>query len=75
MIDTNEVELIQRRFFAFIYHISIQAGIPKQKLVIALEPECAAVYCKSSPEMNRLNVDMNKAGLKYMVVDNGGLLN
>ena len=55
--------------------IYLQAGIPKRQLIIALEPECAAVYFKSSLEMKKVNLDMNKAGFKYMVLDNGGLLN
>ena len=58
-----------------MFHIPIQAGIPNRKLMIALEPECAAFCCKCSPEMNKLNVDINEVGTKYMVLDNGGLLN
>ena len=63
------------RFISFTFYIPFQAGIPERNLMIALEPECAAIYCKSSPEMNTLSVGMNKAGFKYMVIDNGGLLN
>ena len=61
-------------FIAFTFYVPFQAGLPKQNLMIALEPEFAAVYFKSSPEISE-HVDMSKVGFKYMVIDNGGLLN
>lgn len=42
-------------------------------MVIALEPECASLYCQSLPE-EKLGAfsDFKKVGSKYLVLDNGG---
>ena len=43
--------------------------------MIALEPECASLYCQSLPaeKLGGLQTaDFKKVGSKYMVLDNGG---
>lgn len=49
---------------------AMQAGIPEAQLLIALEPEAAAMYCKSLPEQTL--TDTFKPHKRYMVLDLGG---
>ena len=59
----------------------IQAGIKGSNLSIALEPECAAIYCSQLPR-DQLQIEGDKGKLKYvaepgsvvMVVDMGGMV-
>ena len=58
-----------------------QAGIKRANLIIALEPECAAIYCSHLP-CDQLQIEGDKGKLKYaaepgsvvMVVDMGGTI-
>ncbi|XP_052081987.1 heat shock 70 kDa protein 12A-like isoform X7 [Mytilus californianus] len=53
---------------------AVQAGIPENKLYIALEPEAASIFCQYLPteKLNGADFKMAKPGTKYMVVDLGG---
>jgi hypothetical protein len=61
---------------------AFQAGIIGTNLSIALEPECAAIYCSQLP-VNQLEIQGDSGKLKYvaapdstiMVVDLGGKTN
>ncbi|XP_071146599.1 heat shock 70 kDa protein 12B-like [Mytilus edulis] len=53
-----------------------KAGIPGKKLLIALEPEAASIYCQYLPT-EKLNgagegFTMAEVGTKYMIIDLGG---
>ena len=50
-----------------------QAGIPHGNFVIALEPECASIYCKSLSEEKLGSSSFKKVGSNYLVLDNGGM--
>lgn len=54
----------------------MQAGIPDNQLLIALEPEAASIYCQYLPIEKLTGAEkgfsMTDDGTKYMVVDNGG---
>ncbi|XP_033750768.1 heat shock 70 kDa protein 12A-like [Pecten maximus] len=62
----------------FMREAAIDAGIPTGDLQIALEPEAAAVYCRSLPEgilrdsQDRGVTDAFRPGGCYMIVDLGG---
>ena len=59
----------------------LQAGIKKENLTIALEPEAASLFCMHLP-VDRMSIEGNLSesmrvspfskGRKYMVVDVGG---
>lgn len=56
--------------------IVLQAGIPWNQLVLALEPEAASIYCQHL-EIERgtsttEGFQMSKPGTKYIVLDVGG---
>ena len=55
---------------------TIQAGIERNNLSIALEPEAASVYCKYLPIDQLAGADRDAKlftpGSKYMVIDLGG---
>ena len=59
----------------------LQAGIKGANLIIALEPECTAIYC-SQLKRDQLQIKGDKGKLKYaaepgsvvMVVDMGGTI-
>ena len=54
----------------------LQAGIPQKNLSIALEPECASLYCqKLSPEKLGGFRNFKKVGSKYLILNNGGNIN
>jgi len=57
----------------FMREAATKTGISGDNLVIALEPECASIYCQTIPvdKLPQL-VNMNAIGVKYMVVDIGG---
>jgi hypothetical protein len=49
--------------------------IRPENIVIALEPECASLYCRNIDTVNFIggnSSDIFKAGSKYMIVDAGG---
>lgn len=57
----------------FMRHCAIDAGIPDEMLMIALEPEAASIYAKYLPiERYPNGFGMTKEGTRYMVVDIGG---
>lgn len=59
----------------------LQAGIDGRYLTIALEPECAAIYC-SQLSRQQLEIEGDNGKLKYiaapgsvvMIVDMGGMM-
>lgn len=65
-------------------YLLIQAGIKKENLIIALEPEAASLFCMHLP-VDKMAIEGNmqqsmrispfSKGTKYMVVDVGGKLN
>ncbi|XP_048746807.2 heat shock 70 kDa protein 12A-like [Ostrea edulis] len=59
----------------FMREAAIQAGIEDDKLVLALEPESAALLCKQlalTKGVDDINIKMFDTGSKFMVVDCGG---
>lgn len=56
--------------------LCLQAGIPNKNITIALEPECASIYCQHLSTVNLHGATdeylMKKTGQKYVVVDLGG---
>ncbi|XP_060065908.1 heat shock 70 kDa protein 12B-like [Ylistrum balloti] len=61
----------------FMRECAEKAGIPGPQLVMALEAEAAALYCKYLPVSDLAvgkagNVSIFKPGAKYMVLDMGG---
>ncbi|XP_056006367.1 heat shock 70 kDa protein 12A-like [Ostrea edulis] len=59
----------------FMREAAIQAGIEDDKLVLALEPESAALLCKQLAlikGVDDINIKMFDTGSKFMVVDCGG---
>ncbi|XP_076077084.1 heat shock 70 kDa protein 12B-like [Mytilus galloprovincialis] len=60
----------------FMRRSAVKAGIPNNNLSIALEPECASVYCQhlSTDHLYgaRNEYSMKETGQKYVVVDLGG---
>lgn len=53
-----------------------QAGIDSNRLVIALEPEAASIFCKELPvekfEGGSDNINVFSTGQRYLVLDAGG---
>ncbi|CAC5400312.1 unnamed protein product [Mytilus coruscus] len=60
----------------FMRTSAMQAGIPSEKLLLALEPEAASIYCQYLPTKQLFGADpelvVAAVGTKYMVVDIGG---
>jgi len=57
----------------FMREAAEMAGIRGDNLVIALEPECASIYCQTLPvDQLPQQININAVGVKYMVVDIGG---
>ncbi|XP_060074410.1 heat shock 70 kDa protein 12A-like [Ylistrum balloti] len=62
----------------FMREAAFDAGIPAADLQIALEPEAAAMYCRSLPEGTLIDskdcvvMDAFQPGGSYMIVDIGG---
>ncbi|XP_060596890.1 heat shock 70 kDa protein 12A-like [Ruditapes philippinarum] len=61
----------------FMREAAIKAGIMKEHLLIALEPEAASIFCRHLPVdkaegEEEVSLASMKAGTKYMVVDAGG---
>ena len=59
----------------YSFFLLFQAGISQSKLILALEPEAASIYCNSLPlskfvEGNGL--EGFEVGHKYLVLDAGG---
>ncbi|XP_063433399.1 heat shock 70 kDa protein 12A-like [Mytilus trossulus] len=58
----------------FMRECAHQAGIDDNKLVIALEPEAASIFClfqENSRASNERSL-LNRTGQKYMIIDLGG---
>ncbi|CAG2215187.1 unnamed protein product [Mytilus edulis] len=60
----------------FMREAAEAAGIKKDKLAIALEPEAASIFCQKlktdKAETGRDFCETVKSGMKYMVIDLGG---
>ncbi|XP_057299299.1 heat shock 70 kDa protein 12A-like [Hydractinia symbiolongicarpus] len=56
----------------FMREAGEKAGIPKINLSIALEPECASIYCQHKDVADFQTTIKNEPGTKYLVLDNGG---
>ncbi|CAC5392671.1 unnamed protein product [Mytilus coruscus] len=60
----------------FMRKSAVKAGIPDENLLIALEPECASVYCQYLRSEQMLGAENgfkpSEKGCSYMVVDIGG---
>ncbi|XP_063400711.1 heat shock 70 kDa protein 12A-like isoform X1 [Mytilus trossulus] len=62
----------------FMRESAIQAGIPSDQLILALEPEAASLYCRKMPIFVEEKQDGDKTisqlpvGSKYIVLDQGG---
>lgn len=54
----------------FMKKAAIKAGIAEYQILLALEPEAAALYCKNLPD--RMLTAAFETGTKYMVLDMGG---
>lgn len=57
-------------------YLILQACICRERLVIALEPEAASLFCMHLPvQKDSINSTFGvfKSGQKYMVVDAGGI--
>lgn len=52
----------------------MKAGIPELQILLALEPETAALFCRILPERMLTPVENFKPGSKYMVLDLGGII-
>jgi hypothetical protein len=54
----------------------LKANIPGDNLLIALEPEAAAIYCQYLPKEKLVGTDsvlnLSETGVRYMIVDLGG---
>jgi hypothetical protein len=76
-VSYSEVYVKRNNYSVNIFYI--QAGLHKNRLVLALEPEGASVLCKRLPiERLRLSksndIEAFKSGSNYMVLDLGGKL-
>ncbi|XP_045172179.2 heat shock 70 kDa protein 12B-like [Mercenaria mercenaria] len=57
----------------FMRDAAVEAGIGKRNVLLALEPEAAAVYCLHLPEGQRREMnDLGMKGQKFLVADLGG---
>ncbi|XP_021342888.1 heat shock 70 kDa protein 12A-like [Mizuhopecten yessoensis] len=56
----------------FMRQAAIKAGIDKDNLMLALEPEAAALYCRYLPGKEANDIRSYFHGGRYMVVDMGG---
>lgn len=60
----------------FMRESAEKAGIPKDTLLLALEPEAASIYCQYLPTEKLTGIEpgftMSEPGTKYMIVDLGG---
>ncbi|KAK3594224.1 hypothetical protein CHS0354_016924 [Potamilus streckersoni] len=57
----------------FMREAAIQAGIGKQQVMIALEPEAASLFCRHIPlQVMSSEVVPLDAGTRYIVIDAGG---
>ncbi|XP_062606580.1 heat shock 70 kDa protein 12A-like [Saccostrea cucullata] len=54
----------------FMKEAALKSGIPEAQFLIALEPEAAAMYCKSLPDQTL--TETFKPKKRYMVLDLGG---
>ena len=55
--------------FSFVFK---KAGICEHQLLLALEPETAALFCRTLPAQMINTEVIFEAGAKYMVLDLGG---
>lgn len=62
----------------FMREAANNGGIPNSRLILALEPEAASIYCKNLPvdrtisSGGRSTLDAFAAGTKYLILDAGG---
>ncbi|XP_053375221.1 heat shock 70 kDa protein 12B-like [Mercenaria mercenaria] len=57
----------------FMRDAAVEAGIGKRNILLALEPETAAIYCLHLPEGQRKEMnDLGMKGQKFLVADLGG---
>ncbi|OWF53934.1 heat shock 70 kDa protein 12B-like [Mizuhopecten yessoensis] len=61
----------------FMREAAINAGLPSDQLILALEPEAASLFCKHQPVQSMVDGEGKKMGVfrhgtKYMVLDAGG---
>lgn len=80
--DVDQRSLLQPHFawfsrgHALNYLIFLKAGIRKESLTIALEPEAASIYCQylkfANEDTLSPTLGVVKPGTKYMLVDFGG---
>lgn len=68
--------LVDRLYVFFIF--LNKAGIPARQIEIALEPEAASIYCQlmhldDIQRGNQANEWNRKTGVKYIVIDLGGM--
>lgn len=56
------------------YFYILQADIDDEKLMIALEPEAASIFCQYLEDKQAYNKRslLNETGQKYMIIDLGG---
>ena len=67
-----------KHVFFFFLHIESfsQAGLHKDKLTIALEPEAASIFVRHLPvdsKKGSLEISTMPAGTQYIVLDAGGM--
>ena len=56
-----------------IIHVSLQAGIARDQLKLALEPEAASIFLQNIPSnMVSEKLPILKSGTKYAIADLGG---
>lgn len=59
-------------------YLFFQAGIPAKRLMLALEPETASIFCQYLPTEKLHGADetfvVSAEGTRYMVADLGGIL-
>lgn len=61
-------------YINIIFYNESQAGISKESLLICLEPEAAAIYCKwIQIERDDDALNVMKPGRRFLVLDAGGI--
>ena len=58
--------------FSFVFK---KAGICEHQLLLALEPETAALFCRTLPDQMINTEYIFEPGARYMVLDLGGISN
>ena len=70
-------EIVENHITMVSFFRLLQAGIPGDQLLIALEPEAASIYCQHLP-IEKLQgagagFTMARKGTKFMIIDLGGI--